>query len=168
MTEDEITKVFCECPVGLAKGDAALKTHVMCYYDQSEGGECSAQPHLRVPSLRGRGAHLGKFMTLMMARHGGKMHGQDVYVVNDNGREGNKGVILNSFTSSDGTPISKKATRTLMYVLSEESLVKRRAAVRGFSAVDQASSLPQNQSNTPKNRAKNNYGPGLLKTITNV
>ena len=56
-------------PVAKVAPSASEHTHLMAYYDQSESGETTAQPHLRVPPLRNRGGHLQKFMSLIMSKN---------------------------------------------------------------------------------------------------
>ena len=52
-----MNQAMCKASQELADGE-----HILIYYGQTEGGECSAQPHLRAPPLRNRGEHLRSFV----------------------------------------------------------------------------------------------------------
>ncbi len=91
-------------PAGSARAEAGRKQHVIIYYDQQDAGEAMAQPHLRTPPLRSKGAHLTRFLRVAMNRTETPedLDETDVYIVNDAGRSGNKSAILNAFTNSAG------------------------------------------------------------------
>ena len=106
MSDEEIIKILQDSPIGSIRGDATNKTHVLIYYDPQEGGETQSKPTIRTPPLRNKGAHMSRFIRLVMSR-GGDAFGDDlmegdVYVINDVGKQGNKSTIINAFTNKKG------------------------------------------------------------------
>ena len=130
--------------------------YILIYYGQSESGECSAQPHLRVPPLRNRGEHLRTFVQNCMMRHGKacEIDRNDVYVINDCGREGNRGLLLSAFQvppeagAKKGTAITAKVVRNMFLIVSEESMSERMGKIRGHS-VNQVQGLTVVTRTTP-------------------
>ena len=104
MSDEEIITLLKGSGAGSALGSSEKKTHVLVWYDQQEGGESSAQPHLRIPPLRSKGQHLQRFIRLAMERTDtpDEIRDQDVFIVNDAGRSGNKTAIVNSFQNKAG------------------------------------------------------------------
>ena len=104
-TDAEILAILKDCPAGKARGDPApaRRTHVLIYYDQQDAGEANTQPHLRPPPMRAKGQHIQRFLSLCIQRaNPDELEENDVYIVNDAGRAGNKTMIMNAFHNSAG------------------------------------------------------------------
>ena len=104
-TDAEILAILKDCPAGKARGDPApaQRTHVLIYYDQQDAGEANAQPHLRTPPMRAKGQHIQRFLSLCIQRaNPDELEENDVYIVNDAGRAGNKTMIMHAFHNSAG------------------------------------------------------------------
>lgn len=162
LSDDDLIKALKDSGAGSVKGDPDKRTHVLIMYFQQDAGESSAQPKLRVPPLRSRGAHLQRLVHLAMNRHGAEfdkeLHPQDIYLISDAGKEGNKNLILGAFTVPDshdpaagGVPKQvqvKKSVRRLTTIWSEQSLANRLEKVRG-SGIQQSATLYQVSRMTP-------------------
>ena len=142
--DDALAAEIKNCPAGKARGDASRRTHVLIYYDQQDCGEAQFQPHLRIPALRSKGAHIQRFHKLVIARTETptELADGDIYVVNDAGRGGNKSLLMNSFISmSTGSVIAKKAIRPITLCIAEDSITARLDKNRGFSSIQQLQTL---------------------------
>ena len=156
--DSEITQTLRSSAAGRAQGDAGQRTHVLVYYSAQDAGEASSQPWCRVPPLRERGGHLERFVRLILQRfpsYQEELHPQDVYIVNDSGRAGNRSAILKAFTLPSNDPESKstiqlkKTIKSVSLLLSEASLAQNKAKIRG-QAIEQVQSLLQISKTTPE------------------
>ena len=146
-TDAEILQHLKTSAAGSTKGDAGAKSHVLLYYSQTEGGESTAQPHLRVPPLRNRGEHCRRFVSFGLQRSAAyDIMAGDAYVLVDAGRDGNKAMLLSSFVTPPEDPTQsgtklKKTIRTMTLLQSEKSLHERLEKVRGHSSINQTQTL---------------------------
>ncbi|CAE7018635.1 sinIM, partial [Symbiodinium sp. CCMP2456] len=150
-TDADLVKHLKESAAGSHEPKVSENAHVLCYYSAQDCGEATSQPHLRTPALRNRGDHLQRFIHVCMQRRGlvHELPEQDVFALNDSGREGNKGLMLGKFTAigeaevdpSTGKPKKapqlRKSVRCVTAIISENSLAKRVEKVRGYSSVNQ-------------------------------
>lgn len=83
--------------------------------------------------------------SLLLQGHDGdeSIHSQDIFCINDCGREGNRSVILGSFAFPPTDPeskkpiqVEKKKVKKLSVCFSEESLTARAQKVRGFNIMN--------------------------------
>ena len=154
----EITKGLRTSAAGRAEGDLGQRSHVLIYYSAQDAGESSSQPWCRVPPLRERGAHLERFIRLVLQRfpnYQEELHPRDVYIVNDAGRAGNRNAILKAFTlpgndlEAKTTIQLKKKVKSVSLLLSEASLAQNKAKVRG-QAIEQVQTLLQVTKTSPE------------------
>ena len=152
MGDDDLLKTLKESVAGSKSGDAEKKTCTLIWYDQCDAGEATAQPHLRTPGLRNRGAHLQRFIKLCQQRKDPNqdISPEDIYCLCDAGKEGNKSALLSSFLyapQEDETGKLQKAqpckkhVRTWIASITEGSLTERLSKVRGFSSINQVQRL---------------------------
>jgi hypothetical protein len=117
-SDEAILALLKDCPAGKARGDPApdRRTHVLIYYDQQDAGEATAQPHLRTPPLRAKGQHLQRFLSLCIRRgnpDADELEDNDVFIINDAGRGGNKTLILNAFLNHTGQVTGQCTVRSI-------------------------------------------------------
>lgn len=148
-SDDELLQSLKASVAGSQSGDPEKKTHILIWYNQCDAGEATAQPHLRTPALRNRGSHLQRFVKLVQQRKdpSQSLCADDVYALCDAGKEGNKNLLLGSFTyAPEADPATgrlqkaqqcKKHVRCLTAIISEGSITDRLAKIRGFSSINQ-------------------------------
>ena len=132
VTEDMGDEPLIESMNESAVGKINLSDHdrgyIGIFYDQKEAGECSAQPHLRLPPLRDSGNHLKRAMSLRLrasstGSEAEEIHDRDLYFIPDAGKEGNRNALTVNFTSL------KKDVRHLHVMYQQESMEARLAKV---------------------------------------
>lgn len=149
LSDGELLERIKQSAAGYASPDPSAKTHVLIYYSQHDGGEATAQPHLRVPPLRLRGQHAQRFVQMGLLRRGAvegpDLVPGDVFIMT--GKEGNKMPLMNAFALPPETekgkpiPIAKKTVRQLSLMLSEKTIAQKMEKVRGYSSINQMQPL---------------------------
>eukprot|EP00913_Durusdinium_trenchii_P024825 g23300.t1 len=149
LSDGELLERIKQSAAGYASPDPSAKTHVLIYYSQHDGGEATAQPHLRVPPLRLRGQHAQRFAQMGLLRRGAvegpDLVPGDVFIMT--GKEGNKMPLMNAFALPPETekgkpiPIAKKTVRQLSLMLSEKTIAQKMEKVRGYSSINQMQPL---------------------------
>ena len=127
MSDDALIESMRESAVGKIELSDQDHGYIGIFYDQKEAGECSAQPHLRLPPLRDAGNHLKRALGLRLrATSTGEVeeiHDRDLFCIPDAGKDGNKNALTTNFTSL------KKDVRSLHVMYQQESMEARLAKV---------------------------------------
>ena len=132
VTEDMIDDALIESMKESAVGKIELSDqdhgYIGIFYDQKEAGECSAQPHLRLPPLRDAGNHLKRAVGLRLRATAStgdvdEIKDRDLFCIPDAGKDGNNNALTANFTSL------KKDIRNLHVMYQQSSMEARLAKV---------------------------------------
>ena len=128
MSDDALIQSMKESAVGKIELSNQDHGYIGIFYDQKEAGECSAQPHLRLPPLRDAGNHLKRAVGLRLRAKAStgdvdEIKDRDLFCIPDAGKDGNKNALTTNCTSL------KKDIRNLHVMYQQESMEARLAKV---------------------------------------
>ena len=131
-TDDAIIKSMTESGVAKVKNIGSGMIGVL--YDSKLGGESSATPHIRHPSLRDNGEHLKRFASLKLRAGGDEtsLPDDELWMLPDAGKHGNKNTLLSCLKN---VSIRKETELTVVY--DQESMEARLERLRGYIPLNQ-------------------------------
>ena len=135
-TQPELIRKLKDSAAGQFRGDPTKKIHRGILFDSKVTGQCSSNPHLRNPPLRGNGTHVQCLVKLVVETTDSELHPSDLYFFFDGSKSGNHDKLSSGLTNSSGELLAKKR-HVIRVVYEEGSCTEHLDKVRGFSTIEQ-------------------------------
>ncbi|CAK0860741.1 unnamed protein product [Prorocentrum cordatum] len=137
-SEKAFKQLMNDCHVGTIRAETGEQRYVIIHYDPKQACEAATMPHIRDPPLRGKGEHLDQCVNMMIKSRGldGALHEGDLYMVLDNGKEGNHTKLIKPWRASNKDTMEHSRTK-LKILYSEEALMQKRSVAKGPMSLSQ-------------------------------